>query len=201
MGGDRHPSVDPRGGENRGGDSRRRNAPPAQNAQERDLSKLSFEDRMAYYKNKYGSDEAARAAAEQNDAASQSGPASQGGNRSRGPNPRRGNGGGSSEGRSDNRQGRQGGPASHGGQNRQDSGKPYAGRPKPAGEGGPAKSGGQNRPPRNGQGQGGKPGARPANPSPAARSAAAKPASASAQSVQKKEGGLGGLIKKLFGKK
>ena len=47
-----------RQGDNRANDSR-----------ERDLSKLSFEERMAYYKNKYGSEEAARAAENQREAA------------------------------------------------------------------------------------------------------------------------------------
>jgi len=191
LGADRHPAVDPRGGENRGGDPRRRNAPPPQNAQERDLSKLSFEDRMAYYKNKYGSEEAARAAEQQGSASQQGesrnrnggdsrrGGGQQGGNRPRGtesprgPNPRRGNSSG--EGRPDNRQG---------GQNRQTSGQPYTGRPKQTGEG---VQNARNRPSRNGQVQTGK--------------ASAKPASASTQSVQKKEGVFGGLIKKLFGKK
>jgi ATP-dependent RNA helicase RhlB len=71
----RGPEGMPRSGgrrfENSGRPDGRRGGPrnDAREREERDLSKLSFEERMAYYKNKYGSDEAAKAAENQREAA------------------------------------------------------------------------------------------------------------------------------------
>jgi ATP-dependent RNA helicase RhlB len=192
-------------GQNRGGyrgDADRRN-------EDRDLSKLSFEERMAYYKSKYGSDEAAKAAESQREAATTAqGARSEGKPQGRTANGNR-NGGNApretvsksgtkirdasrprDDARKDDRQGgkpRQGNTA---GQNRQQGGSRPANQ-RPAGQQQPNRKPGEARKPGN---DNRRPPARPAQgarPAPQGKSAAtaSKPAA----------GGIAGFFKKLFG--
>lgn len=161
-GDDRRPRRDERGGQGR--DGRRDDA----GREEQELAKLSFEERMAYYKSKYGTDGAP--SGEQRERAA----GSRGGDRNR-------NRGGNS---SRNRDGQQGRTQHHG-----DGSRPQNGR-------GPGAQNGARRP-ASGRGsaaaQQGKTAAARTNPAAARATTAAAPA--------KKTGGLGGLLKKLFGGK
>lgn len=178
--------------------------------EDRDLSKLSFEERMAYYKNKYGSEEAAKAAG-------------QSGGDGRGKPDNRS--GGSGENRNRNAQSPRGrGPNEGGDRQKTDGNRPTAGRGGDnRGSGRPA-TGNQGRSGNDGRGgtdsrrsppgnrpQGGRPnqggqargaqgtGGNRDNRGPQGRPAAAKQNGAA--SAQKKAGVFTGLIKKLFGKK
>ncbi len=153
--------------------------------EERDLSKLSFEERMAYYKNKYGSEEAAKAAENQRAGAVSGG--------SESGRPERAHPQGSQ---------RQGGQGSRDG-NRNSRGQ----APRDQGQRGDSRSGQGGRPQGNRQGQ------RP-NPAPRGngpqggntpylgrdRGQQGKK-QAPATAAPQKQGGIGGFFKKLFGKK
>jgi len=140
---------------------------------ERDLSRLSFEDRMAYYKNKYGSEEAAKAAELQRSSVSAR-TDERDDTRDRGRNEANTN--------QQNRQGRQ-----QQGRGRQD--RPRQGA-RPSGD-------------RNAQsaGKGTQPGTRKDRPS-TGRPAQGRPEQgrSPATAAAGKKPGLGGLLKKLFGK-
>jgi ATP-dependent RNA helicase RhlB len=177
----------------------------------RDLSKLSFEERMAYYKNKYGSEEAAKAAESQRMGASdagertdrndrvQGGRGQQSGSRKpadrqdrSGENRNRPQGSRPRDGRGDSRNGesqtgeRQGG-SRNGSRNagRQGQNRHDGQRPqggRPGNASGKPAQGGQNN-------RGGKIAAKPAQGKQAPDTGA------------KKSGGIAGFFKKLFGQK
>ncbi|HNY22303.1 MAG TPA: helicase-related protein, partial [Treponemataceae bacterium] len=175
--------------------------------EERDLSKLSFEERMAYYKNKYGSDEAAKVAENQRAGAETSrsetgrsesgrpqGGRGQGGQRPGDSNRNSGDSNRGGEGqRGDNR----------GGQGSRDSNRNSRGQ----GSRGDSRSGQGGRPQGNRQGQ---------RPNPAPRGNGTQGGNtpylgrdrgqqgkkqAPAAAAPQKQGGIGGFFKKLFGKK
>jgi ATP-dependent RNA helicase RhlB len=197
-------------GQNRGGyrgDTASRN-------DDRDLSKLSFEERMAYYKSKYGSDEAAKAAESQREAATAAqGSRSEGkpqgarqdgrhqgrnGNRNDGNTPResisksgtkiRDASRPRDDARKDDRQGGKPRQGASGGQNRQQGGSRPANQ-RPAGQQQPNRKPGEARKPNDAR----RPPARPAQ--------GAKPVAQgqSAAATSKPTGGIGGFFKKLFG--
>ena len=206
--GENRPRGDNRGQQVYGPD--RGSSPQGSTDNERDLSKLSFEERMVYYKNKYGTEEAAREANRRNAPASrdENGPGTRRSNSGRPASPGRtaSTGRPASSGRPaqtdrNERQGKprdsraqengtgeggrqgQGRNASGQNQGRQGQGRPNPGRSNP----GRSNPDGQNRPPRNASPMQGK-------------NAPAKQAPASG-AKEKKSGGLAGLLGKLFGKK
>ncbi len=195
----------PRDGQRRGG-YRNQDA-------ERDLSKLSFEDRMAYYKSKYGSDEAAQVAENQRQAA-------KGATGPQGDKPPRGNAptrrpanadgevitksgtkvrsgsrprGSGQNGEEKNREARR--------PNENNAGRRQGGAAKPAGA---RQNDRRSAAPRQGTGQAQRPardnrrgqGGRPAQEG----KTGSKPATAASEAAQK-QGGIGGFLKKIFGKK
>lgn len=172
-GDDRRPRRDERGGQGRNG--RREET----GREEQELAKLSFEERMAYYKSKYGTEGAP--SAEQRQQAAQdrrgagSGSEDCGGRPSQGQHPRSHQGGGRRDERGGNRGARQGQNGHHGSgdRSRNARGAPNNAQRPAQGRGAPAAQQG--------------------------RTAAARPAPAAAPA--KKTGGLGSLLKKLFGGK
>lgn len=188
-----------------------------QRNEERDLSKLSFEERMAYYKSKYGSDEAAQTAenqrqianaarnggAEGGETVTRSGTKVRDGSRNRNGDQQgrnrndRGGNAGQNRPRGTQAPGQQGGRDNRG-QDRNAQGSSQRGPQQGA-------SRGANRNAPRGAPQGSAQGAkqRPAQSAPKG----ARPAQRASQGAKqapaapKKSGGLGGLIKKLFGKK
>jgi len=139
---------------------------------ERDLSKLSFDERMAYYKSKYGSEEAARAADDRSEKSAKAGSRNNQ-NRNRNRNASGSDRKPGAEKQSDGR-GQGGKPGAQGKSPAQDQRKRNA----------PAKTGGYQGRPKTGN---------------TGRPAIAKQNPASAAAPAKK-GGIASLIKKLFGK-
>ncbi|MCD1653685.1 DEAD/DEAH box helicase [Treponema zuelzerae] len=141
---------------------------------ERDLSKLSFDERMAYYKSKYGSEEAARAAEHERSEKS-----AKAGNRNNQNRNRNRNASGTDRkpgaGKQSDGRGQGGRPGAQGKSPAQDQRNRNA----------PAKTGGYQGRPK--AGNTGRPAIAKQNPA-----SAAAPA---------KKGGIASLIKKLFGKK
>jgi len=182
--------------------------------EERDLSKLSFEERMAYYKNKYGSDEAAKVAENQRAGAetsrSESGRSETG--RSESGRPQGGRGQGGQRPGDGNRNSRGEGQRGDNRDNR--GGRPQGNRqgPRPEGQRGEG-SRGDSRSGQGGRQQGNRQGQRP-NPAPRGngtqggntpylgrdRGQQGKKQAPAAAAPQK-QGGIGGFFKKLFGKK
>ncbi len=178
----------------------------AGDAKERDLSRMSFEERMSYYKNKYGSEEAARAAAQQHEAIPSNDSSRAAGRSQQDRDANRGK-----ERTGERDAGRPGdrGRAEAGRQ----SGQPRTSSPQRAGQG--RQERGQERPQSGGQNRrqqsrppAGTPNRDSRGPAQGSRSAAPyrgnpqkrgeSPAQRDVPVASAKKGGLGGLLKKLF---
>ncbi len=179
-------------------------------AGERDLSRMSFEQRMSYYKNKYGSEDAARAAAQQHEGLPRDEAAREEGGRRSDRSPKR------DQARTADRR-----PDSRGERTETRGGR-QTGQNRASGPQRPG-AGRQERPPRDDQGRGdqgrgdigrrqqsrptaGKPNRDQRGPDRGQRSRTGTPRQgrdaprADSPAKTAKKAGIGGLLKKLFGK-